>query len=56
MATTESLRDVGELLQLAILASRENPHDKAITLLKQGLEANPKEANLLFLLGAERMR
>jgi tetratricopeptide (TPR) repeat protein len=45
--------DSQELLHLALLASQESRHDAAITLLKQGVEQSPKDARLLFLLGAE---
>lgn len=51
--TEQSLLDANEVLHLALLASRENHHDKAITLLKQGLAMAPDDSRMLFLLGAE---
>jgi tetratricopeptide (TPR) repeat protein len=45
--------EVEELLHLALEALRQREHDKAISLLKRGLEAAPRDARLLYLLGAE---
>jgi len=48
-----AILDVEEFLHLALEAVRQREHDKAISLLKRGLEAAPRDARLLYLLGAE---
>jgi len=53
MSPTATLLDPEELLHLALLAAEENQHDKAISLLKQGLALTPEDARMLFLLGAQ---
>ncbi len=53
MQATETKLDAQELLQLALAESREGRHDRAISLLKQGRQAAPEDARILYLLGAE---
>ena len=53
LARPASLLDSAELLHLAMAAIRDREHERAITLLKQGLEQSPDDARLLYLLGAE---
>jgi len=48
----KNLLDAEELLHLAIEASKKGDIEKCITLLKQALEIDPKNARVKYLLGA----